>query len=61
MRGVCHLGAAWASSMARRICQLIVEQQEFFSGHKRFHVVKYQAVMSAIGIIRQLDGPFKRR
>ncbi|KAH9382943.1 hypothetical protein HPB48_023576 [Haemaphysalis longicornis] len=46
---------------ARRICRPTMEQQEFFSGHKRFHVVKYQAVMCANGIICELDGPYKGR
>ncbi|CAN7946698.1 unnamed protein product, partial [Ixodes hexagonus] len=46
---------------ARRICRPSLLQQEHFSGHKRFHVLKYQAVMCANGIICQLDGPFRGR
>ncbi|XP_077553432.1 uncharacterized protein LOC144168291 [Haemaphysalis longicornis] len=46
---------------ASRICRPTVDQQEYFSGHKRCHVVKYQAVMCANGIICQLDGPYKGR
>ncbi|XP_077557627.1 uncharacterized protein LOC144172909 [Haemaphysalis longicornis] len=46
---------------ARRICRPTVDQQEYFSGHKRCHVVKYQAVMCANGIICQLDRPYKGR
>ncbi|XP_042145608.1 protein ALP1-like [Ixodes scapularis] len=46
---------------ARHICRPSVGQQEHFSGHKRHHVQKYQALMSANGIICQLDGPFNGR
>lgn len=46
---------------AGRMCRPTVDQKEFFSGHKRCHVVKYQAVMCANGIICQLDRPYKGR
>ncbi|XP_040358411.1 protein ALP1-like [Ixodes scapularis] len=46
---------------ARHICRPSVGQQEHFSGHKRHHVQKYQALMSANGIICQLVGPFNGR
>ncbi|KAL3214088.1 hypothetical protein MRX96_035014 [Rhipicephalus microplus] len=46
---------------ARRICRPSKLQQEHYSGHKRFHCQKYQAVMCANGIICQLDGPFRGR
>ncbi|CAN7990929.1 unnamed protein product [Ixodes hexagonus] len=43
---------------ARPICRPSKNQKLYFYGHKRVHVVKYQAVMCANGIICQLDGPF---
>ncbi|CAN7982950.1 unnamed protein product [Ixodes hexagonus] len=46
---------------ARAICRPSECQNEFFSGHKRHHVVKYQSLMCANGIICQLDGPFRGR
>ncbi|CAN8015203.1 unnamed protein product [Ixodes persulcatus] len=46
---------------ARAICRPSESQEEYFSGHKRHHVVKYQSVMSANGIICELDGPYKGR
>ncbi|KAH8021173.1 hypothetical protein HPB51_012568 [Rhipicephalus microplus] len=46
---------------ARRICRPSKLQQEHYSGYKRFHCQKYQAVMCANGIICQLDGPFRGR
>ncbi|KAL3220713.1 hypothetical protein MRX96_005161 [Rhipicephalus microplus] len=46
---------------ARRICRPCKLQQEHYSGHKRFHCQKYQAIMCANGIICQLDGPFRGR
>lgn len=57
------LGSCWGfiDGTARRICRPTVDQQEYFSGHKRCHVVKYQAVMCANGMICQLNGPYKGR
>ncbi|XP_075530067.1 uncharacterized protein LOC142563397 [Dermacentor variabilis] len=46
---------------ARRICRPSVGQQDHFSGHKRHHVQKYQAVMCPNGLICQMDGPFHGR
>ncbi|XP_065292311.1 uncharacterized protein [Dermacentor albipictus] len=46
---------------ARRICRPSVGQQDHFSGHKRHHVQKYQAVMCPNGLVCQMDGPFHGR
>ncbi|KAL3208685.1 hypothetical protein MRX96_038865 [Rhipicephalus microplus] len=46
---------------ARRIYRPSKLQQEHYSGHKRFHCQKYQAVMCANRIICQLDSPFRGR
>lgn len=43
---------------ARPICRPSINQRIYFSGHKRVHAVKYQAVMCANGVICELDGPF---
>ncbi|XP_077560431.1 uncharacterized protein LOC144175200 [Haemaphysalis longicornis] len=43
---------------ARPICRPSVEQRIYFSGHKRVHAVKYQAIMCANGIVCELDGPY---
>ncbi|CAN7989999.1 unnamed protein product [Ixodes pacificus] len=45
---------------ARPICRPSKDQRPYFSGHKRVHALKYQAVMCANGMICQLDGPFPR-
>ncbi|XP_037515308.2 uncharacterized protein LOC119391726 [Rhipicephalus sanguineus] len=41
---------------ARAICRPTRQQQLYFSGHKRFHALKYQSIMCPNGIICQLDG-----
>ncbi|KAL3248718.1 hypothetical protein MRX96_017803 [Rhipicephalus microplus] len=46
---------------ARLIGRSSVEQSEYFSGHKRTHLVKYQAVMGANGIVCELDGSYLGR
>lgn len=43
----------------RAICRPSQDQQEYFSGHKRFHCLKYQSVVCPDGIITSLLGPFK--
>ncbi|XP_075736597.1 uncharacterized protein LOC119161700 isoform X1 [Rhipicephalus microplus] len=45
----------------RQICRPSKLQQEQYSGHKRFHCQKYQAVMCANGIICQLASPIRER
>ncbi|KAM7291994.1 uncharacterized protein ISCGN_025280 [Ixodes scapularis] len=46
---------------ARAICRPSQSQTEYFSGHKRHHVIKFQSVMCANGIICELDGPYRGR
>ncbi|KAH7972156.1 hypothetical protein HPB52_007844 [Rhipicephalus sanguineus] len=43
---------------SRPICHPSVDQRTYFSGHKRVRALKYQAVMGANGIVRELDGPY---
>ncbi|CAN8030107.1 unnamed protein product [Ixodes persulcatus] len=46
---------------ARAICRPFMGQENHFSGHKRHHVLKYQSVMCANGIICDPDGPYRGR
>lgn len=43
---------------ARAINRPSKDQKAFFSGHKRFHALKYQSIMCPNGIICQLNGPY---
>nr|CAH7754013.1 unnamed protein product [Callosobruchus chinensis] len=38
-----------------------VNQETYYSGHKRFHCVKYQSVLPPDGMIISLMGPFEGR
>lgn len=49
---------AFIDGTARPICRPSQNQQEYFSGHKRLHALKYQALMCANGLICELDGPY---
>ncbi|KAM7311939.1 hypothetical protein ISCGN_008846 [Ixodes scapularis] len=44
---------------ARAMCPLTWHQQKFFSGHKKYHCTKYQAVMYPNDITARLDGPYE--
>lgn len=46
---------------ARPICRPSVNQEEYFSGHKRVHCVKYQSTVCPDGMIISLKGPFPGR
>lgn len=46
---------------ARPICRPAINQEEYFSGHKRHHCVKYQSVICPDGIIVSLLGPYVGR
>jgi hypothetical protein len=48
-------GTAW------RVCRPTWHQRELYSGHKRYHCLKFQAVMLPDGIIADLSGPFHGR
>ncbi|XP_064462205.1 uncharacterized protein LOC135372615 [Ornithodoros turicata] len=45
-------------STARAICRPSKDQKLYFSKQKRFHALKYQAIVCPNGIICQLDGPY---
>ncbi|KAJ8914941.1 hypothetical protein NQ315_002464 [Exocentrus adspersus] len=47
--------------IARAICRPSVEQENYFSGHKRFHCVKYQSIMCPDGIIVHLSTAYPGR
>lgn len=44
---------------ARPICRPSVNQQAYYSGHKRTHCLKYQNVVCPDGIIASMMGPFQ--
>ncbi|XP_030749230.1 protein ALP1-like [Sitophilus oryzae] len=46
---------------ARQICRPSVEEENYYSGHKRFHCLKYQSVLYPDGIIVGLKGAFPGR
>jgi hypothetical protein len=46
---------------AGTICRPSINQEEYFSGHKRHHCVKYQSVLCPDGIIASLMGPYPGR
>ncbi|KAH7937287.1 hypothetical protein HPB49_010291 [Dermacentor silvarum] len=52
---------AFIDGTARPICRPSEDQHAYFSGHKRLHVLKYQAVMCANGLVCELDGPYPGR
>jgi hypothetical protein len=45
----------------RRICHPTWFQRQAYNGHKKFHSLKFQAVMLPNGIIGHLYGPFEGR
>lgn len=45
----------------RAICRPTENQQAYYSGHKRYHCVKYQAVTCPDGIIVNLKGAYEGR
>ncbi len=47
--------------MVRRTCKPKFGQRDLFSGHKRYHCLKYQHVMLPNGIIAHSFGPFHGR
>ncbi|XP_075526500.1 uncharacterized protein LOC142558232 [Dermacentor variabilis] len=52
---------AFIDGTARPICRPKRNQRDYFSGHKRMHMLKYQSVMCPNGIVCQLDGPYPGR
>ncbi|XP_074033773.1 uncharacterized protein [Leptinotarsa decemlineata] len=46
---------------ARPICRPSINQEEYYSGHKRFHCVKYQSVICPDGMITSLKGAYVGR
>ncbi|CBJ33379.1 conserved unknown protein [Ectocarpus siliculosus] len=55
----CPLPNCWAfiDGTVRAICRTIREQRAFFNGHKRYHAIKLQSVVTPDGIMVDLFGP----
>nr|XP_037270556.1 uncharacterized protein LOC119162191 [Rhipicephalus microplus] len=49
---------AFIDGTAQPICRPTRNQKVYFSGHKRVHALKYEAIMCPNGIICQLDGSY---
>lgn len=43
------------------MCRPSRDQENYYSGHKRYHALKYQSVVTPDGIIVNLQGPFPGR
>ncbi len=52
---------AFVDGTVRRVCRPKIGQRELFSGHKRYHCVKYQHVMCPNGLVVHSFGPFHGR
>ncbi|VEN44741.1 unnamed protein product [Callosobruchus maculatus] len=46
---------------ARQICRPSVLQENYYSGHKRAHCLKFQSILCPDGIIANLKGPYEGR
>ncbi|KAF6211254.1 hypothetical protein GE061_014371 [Apolygus lucorum] len=57
------LNNCWAfiDGTARHICRPSVNQEMFYSGHKRYHCLKFQSTVTPDGLIISLLGPFDGR
>nr|CAI5833161.1 unnamed protein product [Callosobruchus analis] len=45
----------------RKICRPSQNQEEYYSGHKRYHCLKYQSILCPDGLIVNLKGAFPGR
>lgn len=52
---------AFIDGTAREMCRPGIDQEEYYSGHKRSHCLKYQSVLTPDGIIINLMGPWPGR
>ncbi|KAK5648198.1 hypothetical protein RI129_003090 [Pyrocoelia pectoralis] len=61
--GGCPLQNCWGfiDGTARPICRPSINQQNYYSGHKRTHCVKYQSVICPDGLIISLKGAYEGR
>ncbi|KAJ8910570.1 hypothetical protein NQ315_008955 [Exocentrus adspersus] len=59
--GLVHNCWSCIDGTARAMCRPILNQENYYSGHKRFHALKYQSVVSPDGIIINLQGPYPGR
>jgi hypothetical protein len=59
--GAVHNCWGFIDGTARPICRPSVQQENYYSGHKRFHCLKYQSVLCPDGIIVNLKGAYQGR
>ena len=57
--GSCFWG--WIDGNLNATCRPLLDQQEFYSGHKRKHGYKYQSIVTPDGLVSSLMGPFVGR
>lgn len=59
----CPLERCWGfiDGTTVQICRPKEHQRELFSGHKRFHCIKFQSVVTPNGLISSLMGPYVGR
>ncbi|KAK4887199.1 hypothetical protein RN001_003470 [Aquatica leii] len=59
----CPLQNCWGfiDGTARLICRPSINQQNYYSGHRRTHYVKYQSVVCPDGLIINLKGAYEGR
>ena len=48
----------WIDGTLNATCRPMMDQQQYYSGHKRKHGYKYQAIVTPDGLVSSLMGPF---
>lgn len=59
--GAIHNCWGFIDGTARAICRPSLNQEEYYSGHKRIHCIKYQSIVCPDGIISSLKGAYNGR
>jgi hypothetical protein len=49
----------WVDGTQRPICRPSEHQEDFYSGYKKAHTIKFQAIVTPDGMIAHLGGPFE--
>ncbi|XP_031328307.1 uncharacterized protein LOC116159472 [Photinus pyralis] len=59
--GAIHNCWGFIDGTTRGICRPLIDQEEYYSGHKKHHCLKYQSVICPDGIIASFIGAFPGR